>query len=115
MLADFAEQLAAAMQDAAVNRRQLATRLNVSTQEIGFWLRGDRIPDADRQRAILAACRAPEPTVAWVVEELERDIAKRLQTFRADLETVIGRTTVTPGVAEQVVGAIRPKPKRQPR
>jgi transcriptional regulator with XRE-family HTH domain len=99
-MAEFKDQLAAAMERGNVKSKHLAIRLMVDTQQVGQWLRGERIPDADRQRDILSACGVSFDTVTWVVNEFRRDISERIDQFDADLQSaMVAKRSVTPALA----------------
>ncbi len=85
---EFKDQLQAAMEAAGIDRKQLAVRLLASTQEVGYWLRGDRVPDDDRQREILAACERSAPTTSLLIAGFRAEVQTLIDKLDADLQTV---------------------------
>jgi transcriptional regulator with XRE-family HTH domain len=85
----FADQLASAMDSARLSRAQLSARLGITTQQVEKWLSGRVVPSADRQREILAACRAPAPDIAALVSAFQQRMTAELETLAGDLESLI--------------------------
>ena len=54
-------------------RRQVATRIGVSPATVSYWISGQRVPEPDHRRAMLAAYRIP--VSAWPNEwQIVRDL-----------------------------------------
>ena len=114
-MTEFKEELAAAMELGRMKPRHLAIRLMIDTQTVGQWVRGERVPDADRQRDILAACAQKFDAVSWVVNELQRDIADRIEQFDVDLQTaLLAKRAVTPAL-EDAARKVKATPRRKAR
>ena len=100
---EFREQLDREMKKHGVSRNRLALRMDTNYQQIGRWLRGDNVPSAEDQRAILAACRLGDPTVALLISEFEEEMVKRLGALAGDIETLLAAAKATPAGAVSVV------------
>jgi transcriptional regulator with XRE-family HTH domain len=83
----FKDTLKTARKAAQMSRAQLAGRLRCTTQEIGYWETGARVPDDAKQAEILAAIAAPSLTIRGLVAELQADIAARIARFEVDAQS----------------------------
>ena len=105
----FSDQLASAMDSARLSRAQLSARLGITTQQVEKWLSGRVVPSADRQREILAACRAPAPDIATLVADFEGEMRARLSALAGDLESLIAPKRANPAAVGEALADEAPK------
>ena len=108
----FSDRLKAAREAAGLSRVQLAARAGINPAIIERWENGRVIPSDERQRSILAVCRKPRNEIAFLVAELQDEMAARLEKLAGDLETIIAARKPTPA-AESEVRALRPAAKKR--
>lgn len=89
---DFKDRFRASRTAAGLSRKQAAARLTVTDTEIGFWERGDRVPDAKRQAQLLAQLELSDPDAATLVRRAAVDVRDRLLRLATDIAVLLGQT-----------------------